>query len=102
MTKLEKSIAHIALAAAFALSLAACEKKPDTGKASQAVSSATQNAVPAATAGEGESETRAGPPGVGDDGIPHGPRAGMERGREAREHGMGMAPQPPPADKPTP
>lgn len=107
MNNLEKSIAHVAVATALALSLAACERKPATEKASIATSSTAQVAArPAANAtsgGEGELEAQAGPPGKTDDDHPYGPRAGagMERGREAREHGMGFAPSSPepPADK---
>lgn len=105
MIDLEKSIAHVAIATALALSLAACEQKPATEKASISTSNAAQDAAPAAanatSGGEGESETQVGLPGKTDDDHPYGPRAGMERGREAREHGMGMAPSPEsPADKP--
>jgi len=106
MINLAKSAILAAAAAASTLSLAACQQKPDAGDAAKAAADAAQTpaaapqATPDTTVGEGEAE---GPLGVGDDDRAHGPRAGMERAREAREHGMGMAPAPGPAEgKPNP
>lgn len=103
MIKFDKTIRGVAALAALAL-LAACQPKADSGDAAKAAADASQTptvATPAPTSpavGEGEGESERGPAG-GDDGV-HGPRAGMEMGREARERGMGMAPNAtPPAEK---
>lgn len=104
MIKLDKTIRGVAALAALTL-LAACQPKTDSSDAAKAAADASQTplvAAPAPTSppvgeGEGEGETERGP-GAGDDGA-HGPRA-MEMGREARERGMGMAPNAtPPAEK---
>lgn len=99
MIKLEKTIGGVAALVALTL-LAACQPKTDSGDAADASQTpiATTPATTSRAVGarEGESERL---PGAGDDGA-HGPRAGMEMGRAARERGMGMAPNAtPPADK---
>lgn len=102
MMRLRTSVLPLAILATLGLSLAGCEQKPDPDKASAVAAdpaAAPAATTPAATAqgeDEGESEAR-GP----EAGHPYGPQAGMERGREAREHGMRMAPDPAAAaDKP--
>ncbi|WP_293678860.1 hypothetical protein [uncultured Phenylobacterium sp.] len=102
MIKLDKTVTGLAVCAALAL-LAACQKT-DAGATPKAAADVSQTApaAPSAPANATEGESEQGP-GAGADDRAHGPRAGMEMGREARERGMGMAPKAaPPAEKPAP
>jgi len=99
MIRLQRFILPIAISAALGLSLAACDRKPEEPKAPQAGDPSPAAAAPATPTASGETESEADP--GPDGGLPYGPRAGMERGREGREHGMRMAPDPTaPAAKP--
>lgn len=107
MTKADKTL-HGAAAVAIVALLAACQPKTDVADKPTAAADASQAVAPAAaptaaTAPAGESEGQTEAATSADDDRTHGPRAGMGMGREAREHGMGMAPNPPPpAGKATP
>lgn len=104
MIKLHRTIHGAAALAAITL-LAACQEKTnpsDTSAADVAQSTpATPPAAPTTTAAGEDQDERTPGVGVGDDGL-HGPGAGMEMGREARERGMGMAPSSTPPSKTSP